>query len=413
MKILFINISDTQGGSAKAAYRLGKCLEEKYNTENLFLVRTKRSDDKNVIQTRRSGLCAHVERVVNIIMNTLGFQYYWLPFSPRFILKKAEEYKPDVISLQNTLGGYFKTKDLIKLSKIAPVVWTLHDMWAFTRNASYTFGDNSWKQKATFRDEHKIFPELGFNNGTQLLRHKEKVYSSSEFSLITPSKWLAELVRISPLLRDKEVHHVFNGIDLNLFKPFEKTILREKYNIAPDQKVIVFIAENLAKKNWKLGNELKDILAGINNKLREKVTLVILGNGYMPYLTDLHNYDIILQGYVYEDRKISELLALSDIFIYPTREDNLPTVLIESLACGTPCITFDTGGCGEIIINDLNGILIEKFNTNRFSNAAINLLENESVLNRLSINARNYAEENFSVEKMADSYMKIFTSLVK
>ncbi len=413
MKILFINISDTQGGSAKAAYRLGKCLEEKYNTKNLFLVRTKRSDDKNVIQTRRSGFCAYIERVANIIMNALGFQYYWLPFSPRFILKKAEEYKPDVISLQNTLGGYFKTKDLIKLSKIAPVVWTLHDMWAFTRNASYTFGDNSWKQKATFRDEHKIFPELGFNNGTQLLRHKEKVYSSSKFSLITPSKWLAELVKISPLLKNKEVHHVFNGIDLNLFKPFEKTILREKYNIASDQKVIVFIAENLAKKNWKLGNELKDILAEINNKLREKVTLVILGNGYMPYLTDLHNYDIKLQGYVYEDKKISELLALSDFFIYPTREDNLPTVLIESLACGTPCITFDTGGCGEIIINDLNGILIEKFNTNRFSNAAINLLENESVLNRLSINARNYAEENFSVEKMADNYMKIFTSLVK
>ena len=110
MKILFINISDTKGGAAIAMYRLGKALEQKYNTENLFLVRSKFSDDENVIQTRKNSVVSRVEWAVNFILNVFGLQYKWLPFSPRKILKEAKKFKPDVIL---TAGGFVSV----------PLVW--------------------------------------------------------------------------------------------------------------------------------------------------------------------------------------------------------------------------------------------------------------------------------------------------
>ena len=118
MKILFINISDIKGGSAIVAYRLGKTLESQFNTNNLFLVRTKYSNDKNVIQTRKNYFEEKFEWACNIFFNIIGLQYKFLPFSPKRIIETANEFKPDVISLHNPIGGYFRIDDLIQLTKI-------------------------------------------------------------------------------------------------------------------------------------------------------------------------------------------------------------------------------------------------------------------------------------------------------
>ena len=163
MKILFINISDTRGGAAKAAFRVGQYLKSEYKTKNLFLVRNKYSNDENVIQTRKNKIQAFVERWVNIFFNLVGLQYFYLPFSPKFIINKTKEFKPDIISLNNTIGGYFKTSDLKKISDIAPVVWTFHDMWPFTANAAQTFGDESWKQLKAGKKEKNDRTVLSMN----------------------------------------------------------------------------------------------------------------------------------------------------------------------------------------------------------------------------------------------------------
>src|SRR5690606_2835131 len=107
-------------------------LEKYYDTDNFFLVRTKSLNDDRIYSTSSTPLKARLERFFNIFMNILGLQYVYLPFSPWFILKKIKEEKPDVIHLHNPIGGFFMTKHLAVLSMMAPIVWTLHDMWAFT-----------------------------------------------------------------------------------------------------------------------------------------------------------------------------------------------------------------------------------------------------------------------------------------
>lgn len=408
MKILFINISDVVGGAAIAARRLGKGLEKYHHTENFFVVRTKGSTDKNVFATRRNGFEQSAEKWFNIFSNLLGLQYQFLPFSPRVILQKTKEIKPDIISLHNTLGGYFTTSLISELSKEAPVVWTLHDMWAFTGNSAHTFGDMSWKEMKNSRSNTRIFPSIGINTGSMLLKQKKRIYSNSDLTVVAPSGWLYQLAHQSPVFQGKELLHIFNGIDLNTFLPRPKEEIRRSLNIPPEAKVIMFSAEKLKNNPYKGGRDLTEILKIINAGLNFKVHLLILGTGRLEETDQFNNFTVHTTGYIQDESKMAEYLSAADLFVYPTRADNLSNALIESIASGTPAVTFDVGGCGEIIKNNVSGSLIEPFNLEKFAGETLRLLSSEERLKELSERSRRFAEENFSLQAMSDNYFRLF-----
>lgn len=411
MKVLFINISDIIGGAAIAATRLGEGLEKYYNTENYFAVRTKRSQKSNVYPTRRNSFEQTSERWFNIFSNLLGLQYQYLPFSPKVILKKTDEIKPDIISLHNTLGGYFSIPLYAEISKRAPVVWTLHDMWAFTGNAAHTFGDQSWKEMKNSPQNTKIFPSIGINTGSMLLRQKREVYAKSNMTIVTPSDWLFKLAEQSPVFEGKKIYHIFNGIDTDKFSPSDKSQPRKDLNIPEDAKVLMFSAEKLKGNPYKGGKDLIEILRILNSKLTTKVHLLILGYGELKEISELKNFIIHPAGYIKEEEKMARCLSASDLFIYPTRADNLSNALIEAIACGTPSVTFDIGGCGEIIKNDISGCLIKPFDLKDFADKTLELIYNDKKRSELSASARKFAVENFSLKKMSESYYNLFTSL--
>lgn len=411
MRILFINISDVSGGSAKAAYRLGSALKQSGQHEIKFLVRSKFSTDNNVISTRSNKLKGLAERGINILFNLLGLQYQWLPFSPKVVLKTAREFQPDIISLHNTIGGYFVTNDLIELSKIAPIVWTLHDMWAFTGNAAHTFGDDSWKQMKTAKGEKKIFPWIGLNTGEWLLKQKQEIYENSNVTIVAPSKWLYDLAVQSPVFDNKSIHHIYHGIDLNKFKRLDQSAIRKKLNIPNDVKVLMFSAEKLAKNYWKGGKDLLDILQIINSNTKEKLYLIALGKGDLKQLNEFENFKIIRPGFITSEQEMIEYYSAADLFLYPTRADNLPLSLIEPIACGLPCVTYDIGGCKEIIRDDMSGYVIPPFDKNAFADSVLNTLFNDKGISELSQNSRKLASELFDIGLMQKIYLHLFTSI--
>ncbi|MFC2135300.1 glycosyltransferase [Bacteroidota bacterium] len=409
MKILFINISDIQGGSAKAAFRLGHALEKDYKTENLFLVRTKKSDADNVLQTRQNKFRYLVERCINIGMNLLGLQYQWLPFSPKFILRKAREFKPDVISLQNTIGGYFRTKDLIKLSQIAPIVWTLHDMWAFTGNAAHTFGDESWKEMKTGPGEARIFPWIGINRGCRLLKQKKEVYQKSNLTIVTPSKWMYDLAKASPVFDGKEIHQFYHGIDTKIFRPLDKEEVRNEIGIPFDAKVLMFSSEKLKGSQWKGGGDLISILQKVDRQTKETIHVIALGKGNLQELKKLKNLKIHNPGFIESENELAKYYSAADLLIYPTRADSFGLVLAEANACGTPAVTFEIGGCKEVIINDISGYVIPPFDTDKFANEIVSLLSQKKKLEILSKNSVKHVCNNFNIEDMAEQYFNLLS----
>jgi glycosyltransferase involved in cell wall biosynthesis len=411
MRILIINHSDTQGGSARTAYRLSKGLKRYHGIECHFLVGVKMTADANVFCTRKSQNEYYIEFALDRLTNALGLQYQCFPFSTRTILKKAEELKPDLIYLRNTHGGYFKTSLISKLSLIAPVAWTLSDMWSFTGNCAHAFGDESWKEMRGCRN-NSVYPAIGINTGRWLLRQKRRIYRKSNFSVISPSRWLYNLARQSPVFEDKEIVQIYNGFDLEVFRQKDKASCRAAMNIPPDSRVLMFGADSLADNPWKGGKELLSILRAINSKVSHNVHLLVVGSGDLKGLEHFENLVVHKVGRIQSDTFMAACYSAADVFIYPTRADNLPNTLIEAISCCTPCITFDVGGCGEIIKDGVGGYVIAPFEIDAFADRTVRLIDDGAGLKKLSLSARRFAEENFTLEKMSANYYNYFKEII-
>ncbi|MEO8764195.1 MAG: glycosyltransferase [Ginsengibacter sp.] len=412
MRIAFINTLDTSGGAAVVTQRLMKKLAEVYSTENLLLVKKKKGHTPDARQLLNSQIEIIAEKIIERTTRPLGLLYQSFPFSSRSILKNIRAFKPDVINLHNTHGGYFATPLLQELSAIAPIVWTLHDMWSFTANASHTFGNMSWKYLKNDAVLKKIPPAIGINTGGWLLRQKKKLYEVSDLTLVTPSRWLQELAVQSPVFEGKKIHQIYNGIDNKVFRKKDKLLSRSKLKLKDNCKTLMFSSHFLDKNNpWKGGMDLLEILARINSKTPEKINILILGEGNPGDLGGFQNFNVFYQGYVIEEEIMVDCLNAADLFIYPTRADTLPNVLIEAIACGTPCITFDIGGNSEIIRNGYNGIIIPPYDFDAFAEDAIGLLKNAGQLASFSANCLIITSESFLIGPMAEKYYHLFKEL--
>lgn len=412
MRIAFINTLDTSGGAAIVAQRLMKELQEVYNTENCLLVKKKTGKANNSRQILTSQIQINTEKVIEKISRPLGLLYQYFPFSSRSLIRSIKTFKPDVINLHNTHGAYFATPLISELSQLAPIVWTLHDMWSFTANASHTFGNMSWKYLKNDSALTKVPPSIGINTGPWLLRQKKKIYTSANLTIVTPSRWLQDLALQSPVFEGKKIYQVYNGVDTTIFRKKGKQASKLKLNLPENCKTLMFSSHFLNKDNpWKGGMDLLNILKRINAHASEKINLLILGEGNPEDFNSFANFNTFFQGYVLDEEMLADCLNAADLFIYPTRADNLPNVLVEAIACGTPCITFDIGGNKEIIRHGQNGIIIQPFDFDSFSLNTLALLANENQLNSFSTNCISIANELFLIETMAARYYNIFQGI--
>jgi glycosyltransferase involved in cell wall biosynthesis len=408
MRILFIGTSDIRGGAAIVSHRLSKALELNYKHDVFFIVSEKSSQQSNVFECR-SKFEKSIERIINKIFNIVGLQYKFIPFSRRNILRISKSIKPDVISLHNIHDGFFETSLLIELSKVAPIVWTLHDMWAFTRNAAHTFGNTSWRELKAGEGENKIRPTIGLNTGSWLLRQKGKIYRETNMIIVTPSMWLNKMANQSPVFRNKGVYHISNGVDVNIFKPADKHNSRKLLGLPTDGLFVIFTGDGLLKNNpWKGGKELIDVLLNVDSRINFEVNIILIGEGKIDELSALKNFKIHQMGYIKDIEKMKNCINAADILMYPTKADNLPNAVIEAAACGLPVVTFEVGGCPEIVKDSYSGYVIPPFDIEKFSERIIELLENAELRDQMAHNARSLAEEKFSETQMAESYFKIF-----
>jgi len=412
MKVLILNSNDLRGGASIAARRISNTLKLCYNVNQLFVVGNKKSNDDQIICSRKNKFEKSIELLIHLFTSFWGLQQQWFPFSKKRLLRIVKQFKPDIIHLHNTHGidSFLPTALLPELSKFSPIVWTLHDMWAFTGNAAHS-NDTNWKILKQGKGDNFRYPQIMLNSGTWLLKQKRSIYKNSDITFVCPSMWLTNLSLQSPALNGKKIINIKNGIDLTIFKPLDKVKLREKFNIESSERVILFLANSLSDKQ-KGGEELDDILSKINKINPGNIVLVLIGGGKIKSLAKYSNFRIIQLPYQQNEICISEVYNVADVLIYPSKVDNLPFVLIEAIACGLPCISFNIGGCNEIIIDDFNGFLIPPFNTELFVEKVIYCLDNPNLLKQFSVNGRRHAEQNFDIKSCAENYFIIFQNIL-
>lgn len=273
-------------------------------------------------------------------------------------IKKIKEYNPDVIHLHNLHGYYINIKQLFNYLKDCgkPIVWTLHDCWAFTGHCTNfeIAACSDWKYNKC-QSFHKCpskreYPSSYiFDHHTENYRIKKELFTSiSNMTIVTPSKWLAELVKES-FLSKYPIRVVPNGIDLHVFKPTTSNF-RGKYGLQ-NKRIILGVA-NVWKKN-KGFDDFMQIAALLVNKA--VIVLVGLDKKQIKSLPK----NIIGIGRTHDIEELAAIYTAADVFVNPTYEDNFPTVNLEAMACGIPVITYKTGGSPEAI-DDRCGIVVEK-----------------------------------------------------
>lgn len=408
MKILHINTTDIEGGAARAAYRLHKALLKK-RLDSQMLVQTKNSDDNTihtVYKTKLGKACSLLRPFFDALplkcyknrTKTL-FSPAWFPFSK--VLDRINELNPDVVHLHWICGGILPIEDLAKIKK--PIVWTLHDMWAFTGGEHIDEGQGHYLGKCGYS---KV---LGSKKENDLSRkgwnRKNKVYSKMDkLLIISPSKWMHNEAKKSTLLKDKTHYLLPNVIDTNLFKPLEKKIARGLWRLSQDKKLILFGAMSATSdpnKGYDLLMKAIKFLNGCNAEI------VVFGSSKPINEQSLGNFKITYVGRLHDDVSLITLYSCADVMVVPSKQENLPQTVTEAMACGVPVVAFNTTGIPTIIDHKINGYLASPFDSEDLKNGIEWVLNNENY-EQLSKNAREKIERYFSNEVLISRYISLY-----
>ncbi|OUP75312.1 glycosyl transferase [Anaeromassilibacillus sp. An172] len=264
----------------------------------------------------------------------------------RKFIKWMQEYDPDVIHLHNLHGYYINIEMLFRYLKSSnkKIVWTLHDCWPFTGHCAHFdfIGCNRWKDGCGNCKQKTEYPSSYFmDSSNKNWEKKKKIFSDiKNLTVVVPSKWLRGLVEES-FLKSYPIKVINNGIDLNIFKPTVSDFKRNKS--IEDKKVVLGVASTWSKKKG------IDDFFKLRNRLDLNYVIVLVGIS-KDEIKNAPN-GVLLISKTNDTKELAEIYSASDYFVNMTYEDNYPTTNLEAQACGTPCITYRTGGSIESVPN--------------------------------------------------------------
>ena len=404
MKILHINQSDISGGAAIAGYRLHQGLLAQEIDSKMLVENVKTDSDRIATVPRKTRIENQLYRFTRYSgLNDINL------FSSFDIPKYKFYQDADILNFHNLHTGYFNYLAISKLTKTKPAIFTLHDMWSFTGHCAYSYDCDRWKIGCGRCPYPDIYPAIRRDSTSIEWKLKNWIYSKSNLTIITLSHWLTEQAKASMLSRFP-IHHIPNGIDTDAYQPLDRHLCKAVLGIPQNKKVLLFGADSLKDKR-KGGDLLFNALQQLPQSLKAEVLLLTFGNGSEAITAKLGIPTIGL-GYISSDRLKSMAYSAADLFIFPTRADNLPLVLQESMACGTPMVSFDIGGVPDLVRPMVTGYLAKPEDAKDFCNGIVELLENEQLQQTMSVNCRTIALTEYSLELQAERYIKLYKEIL-
>ena len=400
MKILQINTTVSTGSTGRIAEDLGDLLILNGHSSYIGYGRGAGSSKSKLIKIGNSlDQFGHV--MASRLLDRHGFGS---TAATKLLVRRAIDIKPDLIHLHNIHGYYLNSGILfayLRLSKI-PVVWTFHDCWPFTGHCSYFTRVNcsKWQTECMQCPNLLGYPASWLRDHSNLnYKEKKQIFTGIErMILIAPSKWMSNNLNLS-FLNKYSIKIVNNGIDLKIFKPSETGILRSKH-AGKYNKIILGVA-NLWDKRKGLGDFI------MLRKLLAADILIILV-GLKPHQIKNLPDGILGLARTENINDLALLYAAADVFVNPTYVDNFPTTNLEALACGTPVITYDTGGSPEAI-DENTGIATKKGDINALK-AAIDLILGKSKCNFIDP-CRSRASRRFDKTQNYSEYLTLYKEI--
>ena len=357
MKVLLINSVCGFGSTGRIAAELAEMLIENGDEARVAYGRKTGAD---AIPSIKIGNAAST--LLHVAMTRIFDAHgLWSKAATRRLIKEIDTFKPDIIHLHNLHGYYLHIGMLMHAIRERNIktVWTLHDCWAFTGHCSHFeyIGCDKWKSgcgSCPQKNEYPASKVLDCSAKNHKLK-KEWFNLPKQMTIITPSDWLAGLVKQS-FLRLYPVKTIHTGIDHEVFKPSESDI-RQKLDL--DKKIVLLGVSSIFTERKGLNDLIR-----LAKRLPDDYHIVLAGLTAKQMRGLPKNITALPRQRSAED--MAKLYTMADIMVNPTKEDTFPTINLEALACGTPVVTYDAGGCAEAVDescgevvrrDDLDGIL--------------------------------------------------------
>jgi len=411
VKVLIINFSDIQGGASRAAYRLHQALLDS-SVKSQMLVNVKFSDDYRVVESE-SNIGKGVS-LLRRIMDALPLGLYKhrskTYFSPNLVpfsglVARVNKINPDVVHLHWVNKVMLSMSDIAKIK--APIIWSLHDMWAFTGGCHYD------EECGAYIDSCGSCRVLGSLKGYDLSRYifKRKLASYSKhknLTIVGLSRWLASCAKQSRLFKGKKVVCLPNPIDTSVYLPLEKIVARDLLCLPRDKTLVLFGAMAATSDPRKGFKELSEALQQLES---ENIELVVFGSSE-PKVPECFKFKAHYLGPLYDDVTLRALYSAADVMVIPSIQENLSNAIMEGIACGTPVVAFDVGGNGDMIEHKTNGYLAKPFDTEDLA-VGIEWVLNAPNYDELSANARNKVVREFDSRVVAKRYIALYESVLE
>jgi len=410
MIVRHLNYSDIFGGAARAAYRLHQGLR-RYQIDSLMAVDCKFSDnwsvegpfgrlDKALTRLRPmvGAACVRMLKTKNAILHSPALLSSHWP-------KRLANLKFDVLHLHWICGEMISISEIGRLP--GPVVWTLHDMWAFCGAEHYT-ADFRWREGYTSKNRPSYESRLDLNRW--VWERKRKNWKRP-FNIVTPSHWLGRCVRESALMKDWPVTVIPNALNTDVWAPVERSLARRILGLPEDYPLVLFGAMGGGKNPVKGFDLLRVSLAHLRDQ-RSDLRLLVFGQS-TPHEPEDLGFPVHYLGHLYDDLTLRILYSAADVMVVSSRQEAFGQTASEAHACGTPVVAFDTCGLPDIVSHQMTGYLARPFDAEDLATGIEWVLADSTRLAELSRNARVEAVARFSESAVVPQYIAVYKKAIR
>lgn len=384
MKILHFSTWAT-GGAAKAAIRLSDALVEL-------------GHESKVVQMS-SKIPAYIDAVIGKLTNDNNPIFHSYNFYPDNFAKIIKMESPDIIHI-HWIGAGFVRPESLSSCKI-PIVWTLHDLWPLLGAEHLPL--NGIRMQDGYLADNRPKEEQGLDLNRLVWERKQKLLTNTQVQFISPSESNYDLAKKAKLMNNQAHVRIPNFVDQNIYKPSSSqfdpfTIFCPAMNMGVDRNKgidLLFAAINM-----------------LDPKLLSKIKVVLAGIDRIPEGISTKGIKVECLGTISNEIKMASLYQKSNVVVVPSRMENLPYAILESLSCGTPVVAFNVGGIPELVIHNQTGYLAKPYDTSDLVRGITKILSSSKLRSEMSTCALSHVKQNFSKDKIVREHLALYKSLL-
>lgn len=411
IRVLHLSVADARGGATIAAYRLHRAMVED-GVDSRMLVCRKYTDDPTVTQLITEPRADRLRKVLtrailgthrtgNPVIRSLNV----LPTGVHRIINRMAG---DIVQMHWVNADTISIGEMARLNK--QVVWTLHDMWAFSGAEHYHLPNDPERYSEGYRTDNRPFHESGWDLNRSVWDYKRLRWRSARFAIVCPSRWLAECARRSVIFGGSDVHRIPNPVDLSVYRPLPKSEARAAFGLPQDRRLILFGALYATTDRRKGFHHLQKALSVLRTLVGSEFCDLVVMGATRRVPEQIEGFRVHSLGRLEDDKSIVLGHNVADVSVLPSETDNLPNAVTEATSCGVPCVGFNIGGMPDMVAHMETGFLATPYAAEELAAGIRWVLHQDP--NALSTRVRTRAVDMHSPSRCVERYLDLYRPLL-